>query len=83
MLGDDGLPALSGRDGNVGCLGITGMDLPAMRRDLVRAVADLRIPNAQYRTDPIPRAEKVWETLAKFGYLSSRDAPGVALALAA
>lgn len=83
MRDRQGLPALAGFDGSVGCAGIVGTDLPAMRAALVARVAALDIPQAQYRRDPVTRTEAAWEGLAAAGLVPAGTVPARALAAAA
>lgn len=73
MLGPDDLPALAGRDGNVGCVGVHGPEMAPLRAKLLKAADALDIPNKQFRRDILPRFEEAVTALKTYGYITAKD----------
>src|SRR6184192_399602 len=73
FLGDvmleKGKPVVAGSDAGVCVVGETGTDIGILRNQVLDRIRSLKIPNAQYRTDPVNRAESVLNDLRKYGYL--------------
>lgn len=59
---------VAGVDCCIGTFNIVGTRLDHMRTVLLESIPRYNIPNAQYRTDPVRRAEVGWQTLARLGY---------------
>ena len=67
MLQADG-PALAGSDGSVCVVGAVGTDIDLLRGEVVDKSRALKVPNAQFRIDPVKRLESVLTALSSFNY---------------
>jgi phosphoribosylamine--glycine ligase len=64
----DGKPLVSGADASVATIGAVGTDLDSLRKELKEKASGFHIPNTQFRTDPVLRAEKVLTALSSLMY---------------
>jgi len=69
MKGDDGLPAAAGSCGIVGTVNYTGHHLEHVQTHMLATARSLEIPQAQFRVDPLSRAERDMASLEKLGLL--------------
>jgi phosphoribosylamine--glycine ligase len=64
----EGMPTITGRDAGVAAFGDVWHDLDELRSMVLGRIKDYAIPMAQYRTDPVKRAESVFAHLGKYDY---------------
>ena len=72
---DRGKPVVAGSDAGVMVVGETGTEIGVLRDQVLDRIKSLKIPNAQYRTDPVSRAEKVLASMRAHGYLPALPPP--------
>jgi phosphoribosylamine--glycine ligase len=77
MLNTQGKLTMAGADGRVAVMGVHGNHLSTMRYELLDFVSRFKIPNAQYRVDPVIRAEKGLAELAKHLYEVPNELPQI------
>lgn len=70
-----GRPYITGRDANVGSFGDTWHDLHELRSMVLGRIKEYAIPDAQYRTDPVKRAEEEFEFLREHDYEIPKPKP--------
>jgi phosphoribosylamine--glycine ligase len=69
MKGEDGLPAAAGYCGIVGTVNFVGHHLQHVKDHMLATAKSLEIPQAQFRVDPLSRAERDMAALKKLGLL--------------
>lgn len=63
-------PCLAGWSGYVCAVGATGTSFDRCRATVLSMAEKLTIPEKQFRTDPVHRAETDWSALARMGYVA-------------
>lgn len=66
MQGPNGL-AMAGRDGLIGTVGALGEDVLMLIQEVLALAKHLRVPNKQYRIDPLTRAVRDLTELVRLG----------------
>jgi len=75
VMVENGKPFVAGSDAGVLVAGETGEHIGILRDQVLDRIKSLKIPNAQYRRDPVVRAEDVLTSLRAHRYLPALPPP--------